>query len=376
MIDKYGNVGIGTVAPISTLSINGSLCLTNSAFCGTQSGMIYASGLAAQDTGLAESYPTLDETIEPGDIVSLSSQTISYNDPISSTTQTIGALIKANRQGQETLLGVTATSTAVLSGYGIKDVVTRAVAVGGRVPVKVNLEGGEIKVGDRIALSSVGGIGAKATTTGETIGIALETLDQTKIDSQKGYGKIMIFVNLQWYAGSLTVDGVLGGSSGQDASSSLLDAFAGQVKNALASLGMIVENGVGTLQKLVTSGVETQNLKVGQSSHPSGITIYDQETGQPYCIQMKGGQMVSEPGECPESAAGTSASSSSSSSPSSSSSSATPSAGTVASSSPIIDSSASASSSSSSPSVLPIATDSGVPSSTPPDGLATTTPTQ
>ena len=52
-------------------------------------------------------------------------------------------------------------------------------ALSGRVPVKVNNEGGVIAIGDRITLSSVSGVGTKATTTAETIGIALEAFNGT-----------------------------------------------------------------------------------------------------------------------------------------------------------------------------------------------------
>jgi hypothetical protein len=56
---------------------------------------------------------------------------------------------------------------------------TRSVALAGRVPVKVNLDGGAIAIGDPIALSSVPGVGARATTPEETIGVALSPYDGT-----------------------------------------------------------------------------------------------------------------------------------------------------------------------------------------------------
>jgi hypothetical protein len=53
------------------------------------------------------------------------------------------------------------------------------VALSGRVPVKVNLDGGPIFAGDAITLSSVPGVGAKATTTSQTVGVALESMTET-----------------------------------------------------------------------------------------------------------------------------------------------------------------------------------------------------
>src|SRR3989338_9206785 len=68
--------------------------------------------------------------------------------------------------------------------------------------------GGDIKKGDNIALSSVPGVGARATTSGVTIGIALEDFstpgtplsgvgDSTP-SVEEGVGKILVFVNLGW----------------------------------------------------------------------------------------------------------------------------------------------------------------------------------
>jgi len=65
----------------------------------------------------------------------------------------------------------------------------KPVSLAGRVPVKVNSEGGPIQKGDRITLSSVAGVGTKATTTGLTVGIALENFSGSS-------GKILVFVDL------------------------------------------------------------------------------------------------------------------------------------------------------------------------------------
>ncbi|MEN9920368.1 MAG: hypothetical protein RL538_261, partial [Candidatus Parcubacteria bacterium] len=51
------------------------------------------------------------------------------------------------------------------------------VAQAGKVMVKVNNEGGDIKIGDAITLSSEAGVGTRATTTSRIIGIALEDED-------------------------------------------------------------------------------------------------------------------------------------------------------------------------------------------------------
>ena len=50
------------------------------------------------------------------------------------------------------------------------------VALNGRVPVRVNMEGGPIAIGDAITLSSEPGVGTRATTSSLMVGIALEVL--------------------------------------------------------------------------------------------------------------------------------------------------------------------------------------------------------
>ncbi|MCD6099627.1 MAG: hypothetical protein J7K33_03485 [Candidatus Marinimicrobia bacterium] len=43
---------------------------------------------------------------------------------------------------------------------------------------------------------------------------------------------------------------------------------------------------------------EKGNLSLGTPTHPTGITIYDKDTNQPYCIEIKSGKIISTPGEC------------------------------------------------------------------------------
>jgi hypothetical protein len=54
------------------------------------------------------------------------------------------------------------------------------VGLSGRVPIKLSTENGPIKKGDRIMLSSIAGVGMKATTNARIVGIALEDFDGTK----------------------------------------------------------------------------------------------------------------------------------------------------------------------------------------------------
>ena len=50
--------------------------------------------------------------------------------------------------------------------------------------------------------------------------------------------------------------------------------------------------------KIINGVVHLENLVVGSSQKPAGITLYDTATGSPYCFQITNGQDVTTPGEC------------------------------------------------------------------------------
>ncbi|MBI2484999.1 hypothetical protein HYW18_02535 [Candidatus Uhrbacteria bacterium] len=134
-------------------------------------------GLGVGAADVAEVYTIADLTLVEGELVGL---------------QADGAVIRAD--ASTGLLGVVSTSPGVTLNNGENDTFDadeRKIALVGRVPVKVNLEGGAIAAGDPIAVSSVAGVGMKATGPGLVLGFALEPYT--------GIGdRIDVFVNLQW----------------------------------------------------------------------------------------------------------------------------------------------------------------------------------
>ncbi len=389
-----GNVGIGTSTPISTLSIQGSLCVRNTGSCGTTAGTIYATTNTVQAIDLAENYPTNDDTLVAGEIVSLEGMLSTYIHRAS-----IG----------EIPLGIVSTAPGILLGSDVLN--SKPVALSGRVPVKVNNEGGAIAVGDRITLSSVAGVGKKQTTSSETIGIALEEMTGVT-------GTINVFVNLKQH--TMTSEFMIDSSGnigigttspayklhvmGDVAAQSFVNISTRdskkdidyvdstdstnvyeKIKNIKIAryhykdernttplhLGLIAEEapseilsasgkgvdiyklvsftllGVQELQKKTDAievrlsklestaftatstpaltasstvalilgefkalgaeitasaanfvAVVTTKLTVGTATKPTGITLYDDVTGAPYCIRMSGGSMKSVVGEC------------------------------------------------------------------------------
>ena len=105
----------------------------------------------------AEMFPVSNPGITAGDIVAVDAGV-----PVSMKLAAAG--------GSAPLAGIIATNPGQL--LGDKEAVgSRPVALSGRVPAKVNLEGGPIQIGDRIAPSSVPGVGKKASALDASVGI-------------------------------------------------------------------------------------------------------------------------------------------------------------------------------------------------------------
>jgi len=110
---------------------------------------------------LAELYPVDDPSIEAGDIVAFSEGL-----PITAT--------RADSLQDRPLAGIVSSKPGLVLKDDDAGDTERPIALAGRVPTKVNLEGGDIHIGDRVAISSVPGVGKKAGISDNTVGIALE----------------------------------------------------------------------------------------------------------------------------------------------------------------------------------------------------------
>lgn len=115
---------------------------------------------------------------------------------------------------------------------------SRPIALTGRVPIKVNLENGPIAIGDRIAPSSVPGVGKKAGPFDDSVAIAIDSFDGTT-----GSTTVMAFLDLERGANINAIAfGLLNSSIFFDASALAPTAsstspidFVGGVMNAITS---------------------------------------------------------------------------------------------------------------------------------------------
>jgi hypothetical protein len=183
LIVRSGNVGIGTANANYSLQIGGCSSITGTTSC----------------VDLAELIPS-SQMVSSGDVVML--------DPTRSIT-----VMKATRKDNDLLFGVVTTDPAIViegstvgilngKGYNL-DPHKPAVALAGRVPVKVNLENGPIQVGDMITTSSSPGIGTKAVRPGRVIGMALEPAADLE---GAPFRKIYAYINPHWWENTPFID--------------------------------------------------------------------------------------------------------------------------------------------------------------------------
>ncbi|MEK7153576.1 MAG: hypothetical protein AAB834_06505, partial [Patescibacteria group bacterium] len=218
------------------------------------------------------------------------------------------AIVAKATVGSSRVIGIVSTSPWQSFGKGVIEVSQnpQPVALNGRVPVKVSLENGPIAVGDRITSSSVAGVGMRATAEGPTVGIALEPFDGSSATTTATLpdgttvqtGKILVFVNLGWnhldsQISGGSVSGVfwISNSAGVISTANILD-LSGQgiinVNYITSANWRISEDGTLEAKKVVADDAEIKN----------GITTYDSATGEPYCIRITNGAVVSLAGKC------------------------------------------------------------------------------
>jgi uncharacterized protein YjiK len=132
---------------------------------------------------LAEDYPTRDDTLTPGDLVSLD-------------IREKGFVRKAQGKNDRDIIGIYSVDPALrLSQKGPLIDGARAVpiALAGRVPVTVTLENGPIKIGDYLTSSLEPGKAAKANRPGRVVGRALG--NYSGLEGEEA--KVTVFLGLE-----------------------------------------------------------------------------------------------------------------------------------------------------------------------------------
>ena len=158
----------------------------------------------------------------------------------------------------------------------------------GRVPVKVNLEGGSIQIGDPITISSQSGIGKKAIQSSQIVGFALQSYDGSSSEN-----KVLMFVSNQYWQIGQSSQSASSDSSSSD-SSSLLSSVIDLVKGWLESLQVFIENGVVRVGELIAEKITSNKVVLDH------LELRDEVTGELRCIQFAAGAWSALGGECPD----------------------------------------------------------------------------
>ncbi len=188
-----------------------------------------ASGWATGSYDFAEMFPS-SQPLEAGDVVVFASQKESVE--------------RSSLEARARIAGVVSTRPGFLAGDNKEG--HYPIALAGRVPTRVSNEGGEIKVGDALTVSSVSGAAMKAEDAGMILGYALEGFNNTS-------GKIVVFINATYWNGlTMSAKNTASGLGGASLSSLDLsgDLYIGS--NDILNIGSM--SGMGMLWEITAEG--------------------------------------------------------------------------------------------------------------------------
>ncbi len=204
---------------------------------------------------LAEIYSTNDPTLEAGDVVAL--------DPALKA-----GVRKTDSPYDPMAIGIVSTKPDLIIGFN-EDPGSHStiVALAGRVPVKVSMENGPIKIGDLLTASSVPGVAMKATKAGQIVGQAMAWYDERSVWDGSSVGTIAAFLKPSFYGGAglagllpdLTVDATADPNV-QPSDGSVPTQVADKGKRALhyfldAQQGQVPDDPRNRLSEIVTDRV-------------------------------------------------------------------------------------------------------------------------
>ena len=215
----------------------------------------------------AENYYTTDDSIVPGDIVSIDSSLPA------------GAQ-KSHGAYDKNVIGIVSTAPYKIADDKIGASQGRAipVALSGRVPVKVTTENGPIKVGDLLTTSAtVPGAAMKATRAGQIVGQAMTTY------SGIGVGQVFAFVKTDFSNGpsindlmsGLSITSADGSTTSTNLSTDLLSGLvnlANQQPDYLSASDITTDR-LAAAVEIVTPKLTADKIAVNSLESATGANI-------------------------------------------------------------------------------------------------------
>ncbi len=244
-------------------------------------------GSATGGADIAERYEST-EPVYPGDILS-----------ITTPVQAGQAGVSLSRQPyDQKIIGVVTTNPGIVMDDNLVDLNWNAasrnspnrpaVALAGRVPLKVTTQNGPILVGDAITSSAKPGYGVKALKAGNIVAKALEGFscdspDSIALESGICEGTVLAFINVSWYDPDVYLTSIGDFGFLAQAATSTDSATVVESQNPVIKLVRILSSGateiidrIGTFGQILAGLVKTQNLEVATISpiaSGSAITI-------------------------------------------------------------------------------------------------------
>ncbi|TSC91273.1 MAG: cell surface glycoprotein, partial [Parcubacteria group bacterium Gr01-1014_2] len=281
-------------------------CLDNTRSMGN---MYAIAAFNATVDDVAENFPTLDQSLEPADLVSLDYQEkpASGSYKLNPDEKFESEFVKKAVKG-DIVLGVISGGPGVwLGGWGpghdprlVKEV---PVSLSGRIPAKVSLENGPINQGDRLTASSVPGIAMKATQAGMSIGIALEPLNNVASGS---FGKVLTFANLTYWipaSSQFAINQTASGSTNITQNSSTIfdldTVFNYIVQKFSDAMNIVIQNGLLKVAQIIVNNLTAGEVTAGKLCLGS-TCVTEQELKA--LLQQNGIQNVPPPSPSPSAA--------------------------------------------------------------------------
>ena len=261
VITNAGAVGVGTILPESQVQISGGgLCVGSDANCNSDNnteGVVYSSSVNMTGYDLAEKYPTKDSSLVAGEIVEIDQENNVF-------------VTRASSPYSKNILGVISTRPGLLlggfNGQEYKQEVQVAVALSGRVPVKIDPSSDPIFSGDYLTASSLPGTAKKPNQQGYMIGKALEDWSPNS-----GKDTTMVFVSTAW------ADPITQLSDSGDfnilANNQIENEATPSAKYSVTDIAGELINSVNILSKLVVANVRAGMIETKELTADSFIAF-------------------------------------------------------------------------------------------------------